>query len=47
MHFINDKCVVGEVGSYCQLAVTLFFFYLTLPNQRQFSASVNSDVPFP
>ena len=26
MHFINDKCVVGEVGSYCQLAVTLFFF---------------------
>ena len=32
MHFIIDKYVVGEVGSYFQLAVT-FFFGLTLPNQ--------------
>ena len=24
MYFISYKCVVGEVGSYCQLAVTFF-----------------------
>ena len=32
MYFISDKYVVGEVGSYCQLAVT-FLFCLTLPTQ--------------
>ena len=26
MYFISYKCVIGEVGSYCQLAVTFFFF---------------------
>ena len=46
MYFISDKCVVGEVGSYCQLAVT-FFFGLTLPNQRQCSTSVHFDPPPP
>ena len=24
MYFISYKCVVSEVGSYCQLAVTIF-----------------------
>ena len=43
MYFISDKCVVGGVGSYCQLAVT--FFGLTLPNQRQCSASVHFEPP--
>ena len=27
MYFISDKCVVCEVGSYCQQAVTLFFLF--------------------
>ena len=30
--FISDKCVVGEVGSYCQLAVTFFWSHLTKPD---------------
>ena len=25
MEFVSYKCVAGEVGSYCQLAVTFFF----------------------
>ena len=34
---ISDKCIVGEVDSYCQLAVT--FFVLVSPYQtRQCSA---------
>ena len=37
MYFISDKCVVGKVGSYCQLAVTFlyilyFLFRLTKPD---------------
>ena len=35
MHFISDKYLVGEVGSYFQLAVTFFFFFwshLTKPD---------------
>ena len=32
MYFISDKCVVGELGNYCQLAVTFFLFGLALPN---------------
>ena len=34
MYFISYKCVVGEVGSYCQLAATLLFFWshLTKPD---------------
>ena len=33
MHFIIDKYVVGEVGSYFQLAVTFFFWsHLTKPD---------------
>ena len=26
MHFISDKCIVGEVGSYCQQAVPFSFW---------------------
>ena len=26
MYFTSYKCVVGEVGSYCQLVVTFFFW---------------------
>ena len=33
MYFISYKCVVGEVGSYCQLAVT-FFFLVSLYQTR-------------
>ena len=33
MYFISYKCVVGEVSSYCQLAVTFFFFFLVSPYQ--------------
>ena len=37
MYFFSDKCVVGEVGSYCQLAVTIFKFIIFgltfIPNQ--------------
>ena len=33
MYFINHKCMVGEVGSYCQLAVT--FFFLVSPYQTR------------
>ena len=45
MYFINDKChIVGEVDSYCQLAVT-FFSGLALSNQRQCSASVHFNPP--
>ena len=34
MYFISNKCVVGKVGSYFQLAVTfsVCLFGLTLPN---------------
>ena len=39
MYSISDKCVVGEVGSYCQLVVTLSFFSLTLPNQTTYIVS--------
>ena len=47
MYFISYKCLVDEVSSYCQLAVTFFrFFGLTLSNQRQCSASVHFDPPF-
>ena len=35
MYFISYKCVVGEVGSYCQLAVTFFFFFLVSPYQTR------------
>ena len=35
MNFISYKCVVGEVGSYCQLAVTFFFFFLVLLYQTR------------
>ena len=34
MYFISYKCMVGEVGSYCQLAVT-FFFFLVSPYQTR------------
>ena len=34
MYFISYKGVVGEVGSYCQLAVT-FFFFLVSPYQTR------------
>ena len=32
MYFISYKCVVGEVGSYCQLVVT---FFLVSPYQTR------------
>ena len=32
MYFISYKCVVGEVGSYCQLAVS---FFLVSPYQTR------------
>ena len=32
MYFISYKCVVGEVDSYCQLAVT---FFLVSPYQTR------------
>ena len=36
MYFISYKCVVGEVGSYCQLAVIFFFpFFLVSPYQTR------------
>ena len=43
MYFISYKFVVGEVGSYCQLAVTFIYLFigLTLSNQKQCSASVH------
>ena len=45
MYFISYKCIVGEVGSYFQLAVTFFF---DSPYQtRQCSTSVHFDLPFP
>ena len=34
MYFISYKCVVGEVGSYCQLVVT-FFFFMVSPYQTR------------
>ena len=32
MYFISYKCIVGEVGSYCQLVMTFFWSYLTKPD---------------
>ena len=43
MYFINDKCVVDEVGSYCQLAVT---FFVSPYQTRRCSASVHLSPPF-
>ena len=31
MYFISYKFVVGEVGCYCQVAVTFFWSHLTKP----------------
>ena len=46
MYFISYKCVVGEVGSYCQLAVTFFFFGLTLSNRDNVVPQFIFDPPF-
>ena len=36
MYIVSFKCVVGEVGSYCQLAVSfLFFVFLVSPYQTR------------
>ena len=45
MYFISNKCVVGEVGSYCKLAVT--FFGVSSYQTRECSASVHFDPPPP
>ena len=35
MYFISDKCVVGEVGSYCQSAGCDFLFFLVSSYQTR------------
>ena len=45
MYFISYKCVVGEVGSYFQLAVT-FFFGLTYQTRDNVVPQFIFDPPF-
>ena len=35
MYFISYKCMVGEVGSYCQLAVAFLKLFLVSPYQTR------------
>ena len=42
MHFIDDKCIVGGVGSYYQQAVT--FFGLTLSNETIYVVQFHFDL---
>ena len=46
MYFISYKCIVGEVGSYCQLAMIFFFFWSHLTKPANVVPQFHFDPPF-